>query len=161
MKLEKFGIALSLVCGTLLGGCKDDLNAYKKVSPVKIDQIDGQEIKRITLTPEAMQRIDLQTAVVRETQVQGWVQGNGQTSGQSSVVRKVVPYGSLIYDEYGKTWVYARASERSFERKPVEVDYIEGDNAVLADGPPNDTEIATSGAAELYGVEGGIGGAKK
>ena len=154
MKLTKLGIAISLVIiGGLTAGCSDEGGTYKKISPAKVEKIDGSKLKRITLTPESMIRIDLKTAVVREMQV--------QVNGKSSVVRKVVPYGSLIYDEYGKTWVYARTNERSFERKAVQIDYIEGNNVVLNDGPPQKTEIATSGAAELYGVEGGIGGGKK
>ena len=155
MNVTKKLIAISLIglAGSFLIACSEEESTYQKISPVKVEKIDGSKSKRITLTPEAVKRLDLKTVVVRETQVKG--------DGESSVVRKVVPYGSLIYDEFGKTWVYTRAKERSFERKPVKVDYIDGDNAVLLDGPPKETAVATSGAAELYGVEGGIGGGKK
>ena len=152
MKTSNLGIAISLVLGGLVAGCSE-VSDYKKIEPAKVEKIKGSKLKLITLTPEAIKRIDLKTAVVREAQVKG--------DAKSSVARKVIPYGSLIYDEYGKTWVYARKKERSFERKSVEVDYIEGNDVVLVKGPPKETEIATSGAAELYGVEGGIGGGKK
>lgn len=154
MKRTSLCVALSLVGSALTAGCEDNVSTYNKISPAKVEEIGDTKTKRITLTPEAIKRIDLKTMVVRETNVLG----NGNTS---PVGRKVVPYGSLIYDEYGNTWVYARAQERSFERKAVKVDYIDGDDVVLIDGPPSETLIATSGAAELYGVEGGIGGGKK
>lgn len=153
MIATQFSIVVSLLVGGVVAGCGDEGSTYKKVEPATIEKIDGSKLMRITLTPEAVKRIDLKTVVVRETQV--------NAVGASTVVRKVVPYGSLIYDEYGKTWVYASTGERSFERKAVEVDYIDGDNAVLASGPPKQTHVATSGAAELYGVEGGIGVGKK
>jgi hypothetical protein len=154
MKRTSLCIALSLVGSALAAGCEDNVSTYNKVSPAKIEQVGDTKTKRITLTPEAIKRIDLKTMVVRETQVLGH-------GGTSPVVKKVVPYGSLIYDEYGNTWVYALGQEHSFQRKAVKVDYIDGDDAVLIDGPPIETLIATSGAAELYGVEGGIGGGKK
>jgi hypothetical protein len=70
---------------------------------------------------------------------------------------KVVPYSALIYDKYGQTWVYTSPNPRTFVRHKVEVDYIQGNIAVLKDGPPAGTVIASVGAAELYGADAGIG----
>jgi len=67
--------------------------------------------------------------------------------------RKVVPYSALIYDPHGDTWVYTSPTPRTFVRHEVEVDYIEGDVAVLDEGPPAGTVVATVGVAELYGTE--------
>jgi len=144
-------ISLLAVGGGSLAACNEE-SSYKKIIPAKMEQIEGSKVKRITLTPEAIKRLDLKTVVVRETQV--------ADDGSNTTNRKVVPYGSLIYDEFGKTWVYAQPQEGSFVRTPVEVDYIDGDDAFLLDGPPKETPVATSGAAELYGVEGGMGGKK-
>jgi hypothetical protein len=104
----------------------------------------------IILTEKAIERTGLQIATVRETQVSG-------DPAAAPVKRKSVPYASLIYDENGRTWVYISPKERTFVRYPVEVDYIEGDTAILRNGPPPDTKVATYGAAELWGEEGGIG----
>jgi hypothetical protein len=71
--------------------------------------------------------------------------------------RKVVPYSALIYDPDGDTWVYTSPKPRTFVRYEVEVDYIEGDMAVLDEGPPTGTVIAVVGVAELYGAEFKVG----
>ena len=44
-----------------------------------------------------------------------------------------------------------------FMRHPVTVEYIEGDWAILSDGPPVGTIVATVGVPELYGADTGIG----
>jgi hypothetical protein len=71
--------------------------------------------------------------------------------------RKVVPYSALIYDPHGQTWVYTGPKPRTFVRHKVEVDYIQGHVAVLKDGPPTGTVVASVGVAELYGTEFKLG----
>jgi hypothetical protein len=69
---------------------------------------------------------------------------------------KVVPYSSVIYDVRGGTWVYTKEPNAlAFVRQSITIDYIEGDMAFLADGPPAGTEVVTVGGAELYGAETG------
>jgi hypothetical protein len=99
-----------------------------------------------------MERLDVQTAMVREAQVSG-------------SQRKVVPYAAVIYDVNGGTWVYTspeprmfvRAEPRMFVRDEIEIDYIDGDIAVLSHGPPVGTAVVTVGVAELLGTEFEIG----
>ncbi len=67
--------------------------------------------------------------------------------------RKVVPYSALYYDGKGTPWVYVNTKPLTFERKRVEVERIEGDDAVLKDGPSVGTRVVTVGAALLYGAE--------
>ncbi len=71
--------------------------------------------------------------------------------------RKVVPYSAVLYDLHGETWVYTSPEPLVFVRHPVRIDYIEGELAVLSEGPPSDTEVVTVGAGELFGAETGIG----
>ena len=71
--------------------------------------------------------------------------------------RKVVPYSALIYDPEGETWVYTSPQPGTFVRHKVDVDYIEGDLAVLEEGPPTGTVVASVGVAELYGAEFKVG----
>jgi len=75
----------------------------------------------------------------------------------STTKRKVVPYSALIYDPHGQTWVYTGPKPRTFVRHKVEVDYIQGHVAVLKDGPPTGTVVASVGVAELYGTEFKLG----
>jgi hypothetical protein len=75
----------------------------------------------------------------------------------SGAVRTVIPYGALIYDLNGDTWVYTSPEPRTYIRETITVDYIDGDLAVLVEGPAAGTEVVTAGAAELYGEEFGVG----
>ena len=143
-----FAVVVS-VAGLQLSACSEEPSGYTKVEPAHVEQVEGSELNSVTLTEKAIERIDLKTVVVRETQVT-------DQSG-ATVSRKVVPYSSLIYDTQGDTWVYINPEPRKFVRHPVKVDYIEGERAVLVDGPPTDTPVATVGVAELYGAEEGIG----
>jgi hypothetical protein len=79
----------------------------------------------------------------------------------SGAPRKVIPYSALIYDEHGKAWTYTSPGALVFVREPVEVEYVEGDAAVLTEGPEGGlavgTQVVTAGAAELLGIESGFG----
>ena len=115
-----------------------------KVEPAKVEKIEGTELNRVTLTEKAAERLDLQTAPVREEPVDG-------------TQRLVVPYAAVIYDLEGATWMYISPAPLTYVREPITVDYIEGDMAVLVDGPASGTEVVTVGVAELYGADTGIG----
>ncbi|GJL77812.1 MAG: hypothetical protein NPINA01_08010 [Nitrospinaceae bacterium] len=65
----------------------------------------------------------------------------------------VVPYSSVYYDGKGKPWVYIVSNPLTYERKPIAIKRIEGDLAVLTDGPPIGTPVVTVGSALLFGAE--------
>ena len=94
-----------------------------------------------------------QTAFVEEQRV--FVEVSMASSG---AMQKIVPYAAVLYDLNGETWVFTNPEPLVYVRAPITVDYIEGDLAVLSEGPPAGTEIVTAGASELYGAETGIGG---
>jgi len=71
--------------------------------------------------------------------------------------QRVIPYSAVIYDATGKTWAYTNPEPLTFVRHAIDVEYIEGDLAVLKDGPAVGTPVVTAGAAELLGVEQGVG----
>lgn len=147
MSNKKRSMAATLIlAGLPLAACHRESAVHQKVEPAHVEHIDGTELSRLTLTPKAMERLDIQTSVVREAQVT-W----------SSTVRKVVPYAAVLYDASGRTWVYTRPQPHSFVRHQIVVDRIEGDMAVLSDGPPIGTEIVTVGGAELFGTEFEVG----
>jgi hypothetical protein len=115
------------------------------LEPAKVEHVEGSEDRsRVTLTPRAVERLGIQTKPVLAGKV-----GNA--------TRRVVPYGALLYDAKGDTWVYVNPAPLDYVREPVTVDHIEGDQAVLSDGPPAGTRVVSVGAAELYGTETGVG----
>jgi hypothetical protein len=79
------------------------------------------------------------------------------TLAGSGQPRKLVPYNAVLYDTRGGTWVYTNPEPLVFVRQPIHVDYIEGEHAVLSEGPSPGTAVVTAGGAELLGTELGIG----
>jgi len=54
--------------------------------------------------------------------------------------------------------VFVETEPLAYLRTPVTVAARSGDQVVLTDGPPADTEVVTVGAAELVGIETGLDG---
>jgi hypothetical protein len=115
--------------------------AAPHVKPARVEPIAGTNLRRVTLTDRAAQRLDVKTADVRE-----------DPSGA-----RVVPYSSIVYDNAGVPWIYTSPEPLVFVRRRVEVARIDGEDAHLKDGPPAGTRVAVIGVAQLYGAEKGIG----
>jgi hypothetical protein len=139
-------VVVLVIAGLQFVACRERSEEHDTEHPAEVEPIEGSELSRVTLTEKAMERLDLQTDEIREEQV-----------SQLESPRKVVPYSALIYDPQGNTWIYTSIEPRTFVRHRVAVDFIQGDVAVLKDGPPTGTLIASVGAAELYGTEFGVG----
>jgi len=139
-------VAVLVIAGLQITACQKHSEMHEVEHPAEIVKIEGSDLSRVILTEKAIERLDLKTDQVRESRVTG-----------SASSRMVVPYSSLIYDINGQTWVYTSPEPRTFVRHKVDVDFVEGDLAVLNDGPPVGTVVASVGVAELYGAEFKIG----
>lgn len=111
------------------------------IKPARVEPINGSNVKKITLTEKAAQRLDISTSDVRQ-------EGSG---------RRIVPYSAIIYDKDGSTWVYTSVEPLTFVRHKIVVDVIEGDNAFVKEGPAAGVKVAVTGVSQLYGVEKGVG----
>jgi hypothetical protein len=241
-----WAILVLVIIGLWLTACVRNPDTPEKVEPAKVEPLEGG-ISRVVLTEKAAERLDIQTAPVREElvvrkrtvggevmavpdadmnnpgevmvrvqlnesdmkkvdldepalvlpmtgteeaaglpahPVEGSAVGNpDETVGalyymvdseehdlvpgqivlielqltSSGEKRKVIPYGAVLYDLHGETWVYTNPETLIFVRHSIVVDYIEGGMAVLIDGPPAGTAVATVGVAELFGTEFGVG----
>jgi hypothetical protein len=145
---NRASFALPLLAGLLVGlteaRAANPTEAAAAVSagrPAYLEAIGGSNIKKITLTPKAAQRLDIQTGKVRQDQ-----------SG-----RKVVPYAAVVYDKDGSTWVYTNPQPLTYIRHAIIVELIRGEHAVLKEGPDVGMQVATTGAPQLYGAEKGVG----
>jgi RND family efflux transporter MFP subunit len=69
----------------------------------------------------------------------------------------VVPWSAVLFDMYGGSWVYQKVAPQTFVRRRVDVDFVDGSDAVLARGPEPGAELVVVGAAELFGTEFGFG----
>lgn len=78
------------------------------------------------------------------------------TLAGSGATRKIVPFAAILYDTEGHTWVYTNPQPLVFMREAVTIDYVEGELAVLSDGPAAGTKVVTVGGSLLYGAETGV-----
>jgi hypothetical protein len=98
------------------------------------------DTRRVILLQQAATRLGIETAAVAQD-------GPNQT----------VPYAAVIYDAEGHAWVFTTSEALAYVKAPITIDHIDGDRAVITAGPPVGTAVVTQGAAELFGVEDGIG----
>ena len=107
----------------------------------RVEKIEGTDQSKVVLLEEAAKRLGIETSAIGRL-----------TGGQESV-----PYSAVIYDAEGHSWVFTTHEDLSYVKAPITIERIEGDLAILNEGPPVGTEVVTQGAEELFGVEDGIG----
>ncbi len=239
----RWGVLVLIIISAQLTACAGKPVTHDKVEPAMVEPFEG-DLNRVILTEKAAERLDIQTALVRDEQVvrkrtvggevldspetnlrrvtvrvslnqsdlnkvdqsqpalvlpltsteeatgllaqpvgapasekpedadgalyyRVDVADHGLTPGQivlvelslvgSEGLQKVIPYAAVLYDLHGETWVYTNPNPLVFIRHPILVDYIENEQAVLIEGPPAGTAVATVGVAELFGTEFGVG----
>jgi hypothetical protein len=101
-------------------------------------------LNKLSVTQKATERLGMELSAVQATTV------NGQR-------RLTVPYGAVIYDKDGGIWAYTAQEPRVFVRQKLTIEAIEGPTVILSAGPPAGTQVVSVGAAELFGLEFGIG----
>lgn len=141
MRFHKQWLAATLLITNLaLGACATASNAPDAEEAGQPPAVHTEENgkSRLTLTEDAVQRIDIQTVSVRD--------GEG--------ANQIIPYAAILYDAEGHTWAYTNPENLVFVREPIVVDHIQGDEAFLSEGLlPAGSSVVTIGAAELYGAE--------
>ena len=124
-----------------LAGCGGSSESSSSNDAAKVEHIEGTDLSRVILTPEAAQRLDIQTEPVR------------RSAGGTEI-----PYSAVFYETDGETWAYVSPTPLTFVREQIVVDRIDGDRALLSSGPSPGTKVATVGVAELFGAESGLDG---
>ena len=139
---------LLVVAGLQLLACtRTPTDAASKTEPAKVERLEGGNLIRVRLSAKAAERLGIRTAPVRDE----------EGARKSGTPRKVIPYSAMLYDPDGRTWTYANPEPLIFVRRHIKIDSIRGDLAVLSEGPPSGTPVVTVGAAELFGIEFGVG----
>lgn len=104
--------------------------------PAVLEPVPGTDLHRVTLSARAAERLRIVTAPAVATRG-----------------RIAVPYAAVLYDVDGDAWVYTSPEPLVYVRHRVRVDYIDGTQAVLSEGPAPGTAVVTAGGAELLGAE--------
>jgi hypothetical protein len=148
MKNGKYFIVAALIIALLgiwsLNAPKGEADTGDHEEPAVVEAIEGSDVSRVTLTQQASDRLGIQTGEIVETQVSGGT-------------RLVAPYSSVIYETDGSTWVYTNPEPLVFIRQAVTVETIQGEEAILTEGPEAGTKVVSVGGAMLYGAEHGVG----
>lgn len=133
-------IPFLLLVSLLLAACgAGGEQVTEEASPATVEHLEsGPNPTKITLTEDAAKRIDVQTVAISDL--------NGGKE-------KSIPYAAVLYDTEGKTWTYTNPETLTYLRSPITVDRIDGDVAILSDGPATGQLVVTTGATELYGAE--------
>jgi RND family efflux transporter MFP subunit len=120
----------------------------------------GMPARRVAAAPSATpsaSAIDLMFEVPGASPLSPGERVNVRLSGKGTENAIVVPHSALLNDIHGGTWVYVRTAPHVFERRRVEVQDVVNNLVLLTRGPDVNTPVVTNGAAELYGVEFGVG----
>jgi hypothetical protein len=151
-------VAGLVAVGLSLAGCSSGHAAtgteVDTTAESKVQELPGTDVKQVTLTERAAQRLGIKTFTVASP-VSAAAAGAPTTPG---IV--VVPYSAVLYAPDGSTWVYAVPQRLTYVRQEVTVQVVQGaggDQAVLSRGPPAGTTIVSTGVVELYGTEIGLG----
>lgn len=142
-KVNCLMLIVLLLSAGLLAACGPKASAVEKVPPSKTEPIDGSDFQRLTLTEKAAERLAIQTSAV-------------QTSEMDGSEYKVIPYAAVLYGLDGETWAYTNPEPLVYVRENIVIDHIDGDMAVLSEGPEADVAVVTVGVSLLYGAETGV-----
>ena len=144
---RRLGALLPLVIALGLGvaGCGGAKTAAAPVPPAQIRPVPGTALHSVTLSPQAMADVGVRTQAVRSV-----------ATGASRPLL-AIPLGALIYDPQGRSWTYVTTAPRTFVRRAVVIERIEGDEVLLRAGPAAGSLVVTVGAPELLGAEYGVG----
>jgi hypothetical protein len=124
-----------------LGACNSGASTAPKVEAITIEEDSGTGLKTLTLSDKAAQRLGVETVAVA---------GSG--------AHMSIPYAAVLYDAQGQTWAYVARQPLVYQRAQITVQEIDGDLARISAGPASGSQVVTTGAAELYGAEIGVGG---
>jgi len=128
-----------MVAALPLTGCGKSTAKPPPEAPAIMEKQESG-IGRITLKGRAAERLGIEFVEVAK-------------SGR----RLEAPYNALLYDASGGEWVFVSPQPNVFMRTAIKVELIEGDKIYYSQGPAAGTKLVTSGIAQLYGIEFGVG----
>ena len=139
---------LALAATVILAGCGGG-SEPELPSPAQVQQVAGSPVPQVKLTAPAVRRIGITTQPLE--------MAKASLDGRPGD-HKLIPYSAVVYDTDGSTWTYVNTAPQIFLRERITVGAIDGETAVLTEGPDVGAAVVTVGAAELLGTEYNISG---
>lgn len=133
-----------LLAGLPFPGCQQKSDTATKIEPIAIED-SRDSLYRVRLTASKAAEYKIDTATV----------GEEMMSGQT---RRVIPVAAVVRDQFDNTWTVTNPDDLVFMRSRVQISHIEGELAVLSDGPQAGTAVVTVGADKLLSSEFRDGG---
>jgi predicted small secreted protein len=133
-------VAALLAVPLLLAACGGSASEGAGPDPATIEHVKGTDLTRVKLTANAARLLGVRTVRVRR---------------ESAGSRTVIPYGAVLYDPNGGTWVYTSPKPLVYQRADIRVARTDGASAILTRGPPAGARVVTAGETELWGVQYG------
>ena len=104
-----------------LAGCSDTAEGAASEPPAMVEEIEGSDVKKVTLTESAARGHQRRDAAVSA----------GATKGELTI-----PYAAVIYYLDGSSWTYTAAAEREYVRVPITIKSISGMSPPCRPGHP-------------------------
>lgn len=133
------GIVAVVALGLMLTACRA-AEPQALEPPATKAPIEGTDRYRLTLTPKAVERLDIQTTEVIETEL-----------------GPAISSDALILEPDGRFWVYVTPADLQYERVELLSVREEGGKAYFSEGPAVGVDVVVVGVAELWGEETGVG----
>lgn len=125
---------------SLIASSKDS-NGSEKVNSHILVSKNGIENPTVTLSNEERGRLDIKTLKVL-------IEPNRTIE---------LPLSSLIYDTQGTAWIYIENPNLKFKRSEIQIISTNNEKMKVSMNFGSNGEVVVVGAAELYGVETGVG----
>jgi multidrug efflux pump subunit AcrA (membrane-fusion protein) len=129
------GLAV-IAAGVLLAACDEVPSNLREAQPYTVEGPEDAAIKRVKMADATAALLPVELTSVRR-------------EGE----RKVVPHDAVIYNPDGDSFVYTKPDAETYVRAPIEITRVQGNTAVLSEGPKAGTTIVTTGSAELLATE--------
>jgi len=87
---------IAILAGLQTAACTKKTEILSEIKPAKVERVQGTELSRLTLTPKAVERLDIKTGAVREERI---------GARKRLAAGEVIPRPAAAANDGSKVWV--------------------------------------------------------
>jgi len=87
---------VAILAGLQTAACTQKTEILSEIKPAKVERVQGTELSRLTLTPKAVERLDIKTGAVREERI---------GARKRLAAGEVIPRPAAAANDGSKVWV--------------------------------------------------------